>query len=182
MWRAPYSDPCVHPSEMKFFRGFSTPFHIEIWNFPWGFSELNYTSCSWFIVVTPMVPELRALGFFFYYKTYACNSFPGVFFSTPFHIRTWNFLWSFSEWSYTSSSCFIFVTTMVPELLALGFLQMHAKQFSKVFFYTVSYRNLKLSMKFFWVQLHIEIAFHRRDHNGSGVTCPWIFYYRAYSM
>jgi hypothetical protein len=50
-----------------------------------------------------------------------------------------------------------------------------------VFFYTVSYRNLKLSMRFFWVKLHIKFTFHRRDHNGSGVMCPWSFYYRTYA-
>jgi hypothetical protein len=65
---------------------------------------------------------------FFYYRTYACNSFPWIF------------------------------------------------------FYTVSYRNLKLFMKFFWVKLHFEFAFHLRDPNGSGVTCLWIlFYYRTYA-
>jgi hypothetical protein len=62
----------------------------------------------------------------FYYRTYACNIFPG-------------------------------------------------------FFYTISYRNLKLSMRFFWVKLHIEFAFHRRKPYGSRVTCPWIFYYRTYA-
>jgi hypothetical protein len=29
--------------------------------------------------------------------------------------------------------------------------------------------------------LHIEFAFHRLDPYGSGVTCPWIFYYRTYA-
>jgi hypothetical protein len=65
-----------------------------------------------------MVPELRALGFF-YYRTYACNSFP-EYFSTPFHIGTWNFPWGCYALSYTSSSRFIIVTPIVPELSALG--------------------------------------------------------------
>jgi hypothetical protein len=45
-----------------------------------------------------------------------------------------------------------------------------------IFFYTVSYRNLKLSIRFFWRKLHIEFAFRHRDHFGSGVTCPLIFF------
>jgi hypothetical protein len=109
-------------------------------------------------------------------------SFLGVF-STLFHIGTWNFPWGFSELSYTLSSRFIVVTPMVPELRALRFFtigHMHVTVF-RFFFYTVSYRNLKLSMRFFWVKLHIEFAFHCLDPYGSGVTCPWIFYYRTYA-
>jgi hypothetical protein len=56
-----------------------------------------------------------------YYRTYACNSFPGHF-STPFHIGTWNFPWGFSELSYTSSLRFMVVTFVVSELCALGFI------------------------------------------------------------
>jgi hypothetical protein len=36
-------------------------------------------------------------------------------------------------------------------------------------------------MRFFWVKLHIECAFHYSDHYGSGVTYPWIFYCRTYA-
>jgi hypothetical protein len=54
---------CVRP-KWSFPGFFSTPFHIGTWNFPWGSSELSYTSSSHFIVVTPMVPELRALRYF----------------------------------------------------------------------------------------------------------------------
>jgi hypothetical protein len=57
---------------------------------------------------------------------------------------------------------------------------MHITVF-RLFFYTVSYRNLKLSMMFFRVKLHIEFAFHHRDPYGSGVAYPWIFYYRTYA-
>jgi hypothetical protein len=39
-------------------------FHIGTWNFLWGFSVLRYTSSSHFIVMTPMVLEFSALGFF----------------------------------------------------------------------------------------------------------------------
>jgi hypothetical protein len=35
-------------------------------------------------------------------------------------------------------------------------------------------------MTFFWVKLHIEFTFHHRDPYGSGVQCPWNFYYRTY--
>jgi hypothetical protein len=88
--------------------------YIGTWNFPWSSSQLSYTSSSHFIIMTPMVPELRALGF------YACNSFLENF-STPFHIGTWNFQ----------------------------------------------------------VKLHIEFTFHCLDPYGSRVMCPWIFYYRT---
>jgi hypothetical protein len=54
---------CVRP-KWSFPGFFSTPFHIGSWNFPWGSSELSYASSSRFIIVTPMVPELRALRFF----------------------------------------------------------------------------------------------------------------------
>jgi hypothetical protein len=50
-----------------------------------------------------------------------------------------------------------------------------------VFLDTILYRNLKLAMRFFWVKLHIEFAFHRLDPYGSGVKCPLIFYYRTYA-
>jgi hypothetical protein len=111
--------------------------------------------------------------------------FSGVF-STRFYIGTWNFPWRFSEFSCTSSSRFIIFTPIVPELRALLFFTightcMHVTVFRVFFFYTVSYRNLKLSMTFLWVKLHIEFAFHRRDPYGSGVTCPLIFYYRTYA-
>jgi hypothetical protein len=39
-----------------------------------------------------------------------------------FYIGTWNFPWFSSELSYISSSCFIIMTPMVPELCALRFL------------------------------------------------------------
>jgi hypothetical protein len=123
-----YSDQCMCasvPNEVLLGVGGSTPFHIGIWNFPWGSSELSYTSSSHFIIVTPVVPELRALRFF-----------------------------------------------------TIG--HMHVTV-SWVFFYTISYRNLKLSMRFFWVKLHIDFACHRRDTYGSGVTCPWIFYFGTYA-
>jgi hypothetical protein len=32
-----------------------------------------------------------------------------------------------------------------------------------------------------YLKLHIEFAFHRLNPYGSGVTCPWIFYYRTYA-
>jgi hypothetical protein len=120
----------------------------------------------------------------FYYRTYmyACNSFLG-FFSTPFHIRTWNFPWGFSELCYTSSLRFIIVITMVPELPAVGFFtigHMHVTVFW-VFFNTVSYKDLKLFKRFNCVRWHIEFAFHHRDPYGSEVKCPWIFYYRTYA-
>jgi uncharacterized membrane protein len=43
-------------------------------------------------------------------------------------------------------------------------------------FYTILYRNVKLSMRFFSVKLHIEFTFHRCNPCGFGVACPWIFY------
>jgi hypothetical protein len=98
-------------------------------------------------------------------------------------IRTWNFPWGFSELSHSLSLHFIVVTIMVLELCALGFFtigHMHETVFW-VFFYTVSYRNPKLFMRFFWVKLHIEFTFHHRDPYGSGVKCPWTFYYRTYA-
>jgi hypothetical protein len=117
----------------------------------------------------------------FYNRTYACNSFLG-FFTTPFHIGTWNFPWGFSELSYTSSSRFIVVTPIVSELSALGFYyRIYACNIFPCFFYTVSYRNLKLSMRFFWVKLRIEFTFHHCDPYGFGVTCPWIYHYRTYA-
>jgi hypothetical protein len=79
-----------------------------------------------------------ACPWIFYYRTYACNSFPG-FFSTPFHIRTWNFPWGSSELSYTLSSRFFIMTPMVPELHALRFFtigRMHVTVF-RVFFSTL---------------------------------------------
>jgi hypothetical protein len=36
-------------------------------------------------------------------------------------------------------------------------------------------------MRFFCVKLRIKFAFHHRDPYGSGVKCPWIFYYRTYA-
>jgi hypothetical protein len=36
-------------------------------------------------------------------------------------------------------------------------------------------------MRFLCVKIHIEFTFHYRDPYGSGVTCPWIFYYRTYA-
>jgi hypothetical protein len=36
-------------------------------------------------------------------------------------------------------------------------------------------------MRFFCVKIHIEFTFHYRDSYGSGVKCPWIFYYRTYA-
>jgi type IV secretory pathway VirB3-like protein len=48
-------------------------------------------------------------------------------------------------------------------------------KFSKVFFYTVSYRNLKLSTRFFWgalCKLRIEFVFRSRDHYGPGESRP----------
>jgi hypothetical protein len=36
-------------------------------------------------------------------------------------------------------------------------------------------------MWFFWGKLHIKVTFRRGDHFGSGVTSPWIFYYRTYA-
>jgi hypothetical protein len=123
-----------------------------------------------------------ACPWIFYHRTYACKSFPG-YFSTPFHIGTWNFPWGFSELSNTLSSLFIVVTSMVSELCALGFItigHMHVTVF-RGFFYTVSHRNLKLFMRFFCVKLHIEFAFRYRDPYGSGVKCPWIFYHKTYA-
>jgi hypothetical protein len=114
----------------------------------------------------------------FYYRTYAGNSFLG-FFSTPFHIGTWNFPWGSSELSYTSSSHFIVLTPMVSELCALGFItigHMHVTVFRGIF-YTVSHRNLKPFMRFFCVKLHIEFAFHHHDLCGSEV----IFYCKTYA-
>jgi hypothetical protein len=32
-------------------------------------------------------------------------------------------------------------------------------------------------MRFFCIKIHIELTFHYRDPYGSGVKCPWIFYY-----
>jgi hypothetical protein len=98
---------------------FSTLFQIGTWNFPWSSSALSFTLSLHFIIVTPMVLELRALGFFTIGHMHV-TVFQG-FFSTPFHIGTWNFPWSSSELSYTSSSHFIIITPMVPELRALGF-------------------------------------------------------------
>jgi hypothetical protein len=95
---------------------FSTLFHIETWNFPWGFSELSYTLSSRFIVVTTMVPESCALGFFTIGHMHVTVLW---IFSTMFHIGTWSFPWGFSELSYTSSLRFIVLTTMVSELCAL---------------------------------------------------------------
>jgi hypothetical protein len=71
---------------------------------------------------------------------------------------------------------------MIPELRALGFFtigHMHVRVF-RGFFYTVSYRYLKRSMRFSWVKLYFKFVFPHRDHYGSGVTCTWIFYYRTY--
>jgi hypothetical protein len=31
------------------------------------------------------------------------------------------------------------------------------------------------------LKLHIEFTFHYRDPYGSGVKCPWIFYYKTYA-
>jgi hypothetical protein len=94
---------------------FSTPFHIGTWNFAWGFPQLHYTSSSHFVIVTTMVLELCALGFFTLGHMYV------TVFSTPFHIGTWNFACGFSELHYTSSSRYVVVTTTVLELRALGF-------------------------------------------------------------
>jgi hypothetical protein len=81
-----------------------------------------------------MVPELCALRFFTIGQMHV-TVFRG-FFSTPYHIGTWNFPWGSSELSYTWSSRFIIVTPMVPELCALRFFtigHMHVKVF-RVFF------------------------------------------------
>jgi hypothetical protein len=128
-----------------------------------------------------MVPELCALRFFTI--GHMDVTFIRGFFSTPFHIGTWNFPWGSSELSYTLSLRFIIVTPMVPELCALRFFtigHMHVTVLRGVF-YTVSYRNLKLFMKFFWIKLHIDLTFHYRNPHGSGVACRWIFYYRTYA-
>ena len=126
--RAPLTSGCpivislsVHASvHLKWcFPGFfSTPFHLGSWNFPWGSFLLSYTSSSRFIVVTPMVPELRALTFSTIGHMHVTVF--RVFFSTPFNARTWNFPWGSSQLSYTSSSCFTSMTPMVSELSALG--------------------------------------------------------------
>jgi hypothetical protein len=54
-------------------------------------------------------------------------------------------------------------------------------QFLEVFSYTVSYRNLKLFIRFFWVTLHSDFAFHRNAPYWSRVTCLCTFYCRTYS-
>ena len=36
-------------------------------------------------------------------------------------------------------------------------------------------------MRFFCVKIHIEFMFHYHDPYGSGVKCPWIFYYKTYA-
>jgi hypothetical protein len=113
---------------------FSTPFHIGTWNCPWSSSELSYTLSLGFIILTPMVPELHALRFFTIGHMHVIV-FRG-FFSTPFHIGTWNFPWGSSELSYTPSSRFIIVTPMVPELCALRFFTiglMHVTVFRSFF-------------------------------------------------
>jgi hypothetical protein len=104
-------------SFLEFF--FPTPFHIGTWNFLWGFSELRYTSSLHFIVIPLMGAELGALACTFYQRTYACISFPEGFVSKPFHVGIQNILLGFSELRYTSSSNFIVMTLMVPELSAL---------------------------------------------------------------
>jgi hypothetical protein len=104
-----------------------------------------------------------------YVRACVCASVPhevfrGVF-STPFHIGTWNLPWGSSELSYTSSSRFI----VVPESSALWFFttgHMHV-----TVFYIVSYRNLKLSMRFFWVKLYT----HRVC-----VSSSWPLWFRSY--
>jgi hypothetical protein len=98
--------------------------------------------------------------------------FRGV--STPFHIGTWHFPCDFFWGYYISSLCFIVVTTLVLELRALRFSTIEHRHVTVFFFffYTVSQRNLNLSMRFFWVKLHIEFAFRHLDQFCSGVTCP----------
>jgi hypothetical protein len=64
---------------------------------------------------------------------------------------------------YILSSCFVVVTRMVPELCALEFFSIghiHVTVCWVFFFYTVSYRNLNLSIRFSFVKSRIEFAFH----------------------
>jgi hypothetical protein len=73
---------------------------------------------------------------------------------------------------------------MVPELSALVLFtigHMHVIYSERVFFYTISSRNLKLCMWFGLVTLHIQFEFHRLDPYGSGVKCPRTVYYRTYA-
>jgi hypothetical protein len=119
-----------------------------------------------------------ACPWIFYYRTYACNSFPG-FFSTPFHIGTWNFPWGSSELCDTSSSSFIIVTPMVPELCALRFFTIrHACNSFPVFFFSTPSHNG--TWNFPWGSSELSYT-HHRDPYGSGVACPWIFYYSTYA-
>jgi hypothetical protein len=70
------------------FRGFFyTLSHIGTWNFPCGFSEVSYISTSRFVVLTSLVLELRALGYFTMGHMHATCHFP----------------WGFSEVNYISS-------------------------------------------------------------------------------
>jgi hypothetical protein len=122
-----------------------------------------------------------AFPWIFYYRAYACNSFPS-FFSTHISYRNLKLSMRFFWVKLHNEFAFIIVTPMVPELCALRFCaigHMHVTVF-RVFFYTISYRNLKLSMGFFWVRLHIELAFYRRGPYGFGVMCLWIYNYRTY--
>jgi hypothetical protein len=120
---------------------------------------------------------IQALGQFWVAKTYSiiiraplyasacvCASIRNeVFraFSTLSYIETSNFPWRSSESSHTSSSLFIVVTPMVMELRALGYSMRHMHvTVSSCFFYTsVSYKNLKLSMRFFLFKSHIDSHF-----------------------
>jgi hypothetical protein len=95
----------------------STLFHIGTWNFS-RFLLVTLDTEFAFHRLNPYGSRLRC-PCTFYYRTYACNSFLEVFFPTPFHIETWNFLWGFSELRYTWSLYFILMTLMVPELRAL---------------------------------------------------------------
>jgi hypothetical protein len=135
-----------------------------------------------FIIVNPMVPELRTLIFSTIGPMHA-TVFRDFFFYTVLY-RNLKLSMSCSELSYISSSPFIIVTSMVQKVCALRFFLLWTYACNNIpvlfFFYTISYRNLELSTRFFKVKLRIEFAFHHRDHYGSRVKCPSIFYYRTY--
>jgi hypothetical protein len=89
------------------------------WKFPWGLTEVSYLSNSRYVLVTTLVLELRALGFFNIGHIHVT-----VFqvFSTSSQKGTWTFPCVFLRWLYTSSSHFVPLTILsfVLELRALG--------------------------------------------------------------
>jgi hypothetical protein len=150
----------VRPSEMKFSGGVSILSLKGTWNFSFGFPAQGKIHIEFAFRCGDLLGSGVICPWIFYYRTFACNSFP--FFSTLSHNRTCNFPWGFSEVSFISSSRFIMVTTFGSRVICpwISYFRTYACNSFPMLFSTPSHIKTWNSnfIWFFWGKLHIEFT------------------------